>query len=136
MTLNFTSKKTPLQLLDYLGSSQKFVSVHPIISQMDDLGNSSFLVHETLQLGPLPFSFTYKVSIEKNELEKTIRMHATVFKFTRIHMLFSLKELPSGTAIEEYIEFKTLFFLKPILQSIFKTQHTRLFQNIEAQKEK
>lgn len=135
MTLNFISKKTPAQILEYLSTSQKFVSVHPIISKMDDLGNNSFLVHETLKIGPLPFSFTYKVRIEKNVPAKTVQMNARVFGFTNIQMLFILKELPTGTAIEEQIVFKTLFFLKPMLRSIFKTQHTLLFQNIEQEKE-
>ena len=135
MTLNFISKKSPAQILDYLSTAQKFVAVHPIISKMEDLGNNFFLVHETLRLGPLPISFTYKVRIEKNEQAKTVFMKARVFGITNIHMQFNITQQAEGTTIEERIEFKTLFFLKPILKSIFKTQHKLLFQNIEAQKE-
>ena len=135
MKLLFISKKSPAQLFQYLSSAQNFVSVHPIISKMEDLGNNYFLVHETLRMGPIPISFTYKVSIEKNEQANTVVMKARVFGITNIHMKFNIKQLAEGTEIEEQIDFKTFFFLKPILKSIFKTQHTQLFQNIEAQKE-
>jgi len=110
---------------------QKFVSVHPVISQMDKTGIDSYLVHETLKAGFIPFSFTYPVTIEKNVVEKVVIIRATVFKLTKIEMKFVLKSDNDFTIIEENIQFKSVLPVKFIMQIIFRKQHLQLFKNIE-----
>jgi hypothetical protein len=110
---------------------QKFVSVHPVISQIDHTGNENYLVHETLKIGFIPFSFTYPVTIEKNHFEKFVVIRATVMKLTKIEMKFVLKTHNDYTVIEENIEFNSPLPVKFIMQGIFKKQHTQLFKNIE-----
>ena len=110
---------------------QKFVSVHPVISQINNRGNESYLVHETLKFGFIPFSFTYPVTIEKNITEKTVIIRATVFKMTKIEMKFNLKAENDFTLIDEEINFKSPLPITFIMEGIFKTQHQQLFKNIE-----
>lgn len=114
---------------------QKFVSVHPVIYQIDHRGNENYLVYETLKFGFVPFSFKYPVSIQKNENNQKVTMQATVFKLTRIEMKFTLKSDHNFTLIDEEISFKSPLPLKPIMKSIFKKQHALLFKNIEQKKE-
>ncbi len=130
MKLSFRIEKNIDFVFDYLTDMQKFVSVHPVISQIDNIGNESYLVHETLKLGFIPFSFTYPVAIEKNDLEKKVVIRATVFKLTRIEMKFALKADNYFTAIEEEINFKSPFPVTFLMQRIFKEQHNQLFKNI------
>ena len=110
---------------------QKFVSVHPVISQIDNIGNESYLIHETLKFGFIPFSFTYPVTIEKSTTYKTVNIQATVFKLTKIEMKFVLKADNDYTIIDEEILFKSPLPIKFIMESIFKKQHNQLFKNIE-----
>jgi carbon monoxide dehydrogenase subunit G len=131
MKLKFRLKKTPDFIFDYLTDMQKFVSVHPVIFQIDNTGNESYLVHETLKMGFIPFSFTYPVTIEKNNIEKIVIIRATVMKLTKIEMKFVLKTDNDYTIIEEVINFKSPLPFKFIMQRIFKKQHSQLFKNIE-----
>lgn len=131
MNLSFRIKQDVDLIFDYLTNMQKFVSVHPVISQIDNIGNESYLVHETLKFGFIPFSFTYPVTIEKNIVDKKVTIRATVFKLTKIEMKFVLKANDNFTSITEEITFKSPLPVKFIMQSIFKKQHHQLFKNIE-----
>jgi len=131
MKLSFRINKNIDLTFDYLTDMQKFVSVHPVIFQIDNTGNESYLVHETLKFGFIPFSFTYPVIIEKNIPDKKVTIRATVFKMTKIEMKFNLKAVNDFTVIDEEINFKSPLPIKFIMQGIFKTQHKQLFKNIE-----
>ena len=131
MELSFRLKKKSDFIFDYLTDMQKFVSVHPVISKIDNTGNESYLVHETLKMGLISFSFTYPVAIEKNHIEKVVIIRATVMKLTKIEMKFVLKTDNDYTLIEENIQFNSPLPVKFIMQSIFKKQHNQLFKNIE-----
>ena len=131
MQLTFRIKKTNEFIFDYLTDMQKFVSVHPVISQIDKIDDDRFLVHETLKLGLIPFTFTYPVTIEKNLKEKIVIIRATVFKLTKIEMKFMLKEDRNYSVIEESIEFKSPLPVRYVMQTIFRKQHLQLFKNIE-----
>ncbi len=131
MKLSFSVKKDVDLVFKYLTDMQKFVLVHPVITQIDQMGNDNYLVHETLKLGFIPFSFTYPVTIEKNMSRKTVIIRAIVFKFTRIEMKFVLKAGDSNTFIEEEIHFKSPLPIKFMMQRVFRKQHHQLFKNIE-----
>ena len=123
-------KKSDL-IFDYLTDMQKFVSVHPVISKIDNTSDKNYLVHETLKFGFIPLSFTYPVPFEKNAIDKTVIIRATVFKLTKIEMKFVLKADNDYTIIDEEIKFKSPLPVKFIMESIFKKQHDQLFKNIE-----
>ena len=131
MELSFKLNKTPDFIFDYLTDMQKFVSVHPVIFQIDRTGNDSYLVHEKLKCLCIPFSFTYPVTIEKSNLNKVVIIRATVMKLTKIVMNFNLKTANGETIIEENITFKTPLPLKFMMHRIFRKQHRQLFKNIE-----
>lgn len=131
MKLYFKVKKEINLVLDYLTDMQKFVSVHPVIYRIDNKENERYLIHETLKLGLIPFSFSYPVTVESNHTNRTVIYRATVFKFTKIKMEFVLKTDGHHTLIEEDIEFKSPLPVKNLMQNIFRNQHILLFRNIE-----
>jgi carbon monoxide dehydrogenase subunit G len=131
MKLSFRIKKNIDITFDYLADMQKFLSVHPVISRIDNTGKESYLVHETLKFGFIPFSFTYPVTIENSISDKIVVIRATVFKLTKIEMKFVLKADNGYTIIDEEIQFKLPLPVKFIMESVFKKQHDQLFKNIE-----
>ena len=131
MILHFKIKKTADFIFDYLTDMQKFASVHPVIFQIDKTGNGSYLVYEKLNFCFISFSFTYPVTIEKNEIDKVVIIYATVMKWTKIILKFVLITENDKTIIEENIQFKSLLPVKFLMQIIFRKQHSQLFKNIE-----
>jgi len=130
MQLSFRLNKTPDFIFDYLTDMQKFVSVHPVIFQIDRIADENYLVQETLKFGYIPFSFTYPVTIEKNSDDKVVVIRATVMKLTKIEMRFVIKTDQDHSIVDEHIQFKSALPLKFAMQRIFKKQHHQLFQNI------
>lgn len=130
MELSYQIKKSPDFVFDYLTDMQKFVSVHPVITKIDPLGNNKYLVHETLKMGFIPVSFTYFVTIEADKHSKTVIIRATVMKFTKIEMNFKLKTDENFCLVEETILFKSPLPIKGMMQNIFRKQHELLFRNI------
>jgi carbon monoxide dehydrogenase subunit G len=107
-------------IFEYLTDMQKFTSVHPVISKIDSLRQNNFLVHETLKLGFIPFSFTYPVTIESNKEQKRIVMLATAMKINKIEMIYDIKEEKRGSVVHEEINFKSILPIKFIIERIFK----------------
>jgi carbon monoxide dehydrogenase subunit G len=131
MELLFTVKKTPDFVFDYLTDMRKFVSVHPVITKIDPTGNNSYLVHEKLRFVFIPIAFTYPVIIEKNLIEKTVIMYATVMKYIKIKITFRIKQENNVTFIKENVTFKSPLPLTFFMRAIFRKQHLQLFKNIE-----
>ena len=130
MNLEFELQQ-PIELVfDYLTDMQKFVSVHPVISRIEPISDKQYLVYETLKLGPIPFSFTYSVTVNSHEQDNTIEIRATIMKFTKINMRYRLLPLVTGTKVEETIVFRSYLPVKFVMQNIFRKQHALLFKNI------
>jgi len=128
--LTFEVKKKPEFVFEYLTNMQRFASVHPVISKIEQINGNSFKVYETLQFGIIPFSFTYPVDVEQSNIESPIIFRATVFKITDVEMIFTLSSNGIHTIVHEQIKFKTPLPIKSLLQSVFKKQHNLLFENI------
>ena len=131
MKLSFKIHKNIDLVFDYLTDMQKFVSVHPVISKIENISDKSYLVYETLKFGFIPFTFTYPVAIENSISDKIVVFRAAVFKLTKIEMKFVLKVDNDFTIIEEEIQFKSPLPIKFLMESVFRKQHNQLFKNIE-----
>ena len=132
MQLTFNVQQPIEVVFDYLTDMQKFVSVHPVITKIDWLSANKYLVHETLKFGFIPVSFTYPVTIDQNNKDKTIVIRATVMKITKIEMNYKLDRFNGLTTIDETITIKSLLPIQAVMERIFRKQHGLLFQNIEA----
>lgn len=131
MILYHQSRKSPDFIFEYLTDVDKFVSIHPVITKMKILEKDDYLVYETLKVGFIPISFTYKTKIEANLTNKAIVFRVTVMGFTKIKMSFIISAANSFTAVEENIEFITFNPFQFILKRLFKKQHKKMFQNLE-----
>ena len=131
MILSFTLHKSADFIFDYLTDMDKFASIHPVITKIEKTGENKFLVHETLKLGFIPFSFTYPVTIESDVANKTVSIKATVLKMTHIDMNFSIRLEGDISIVEEIITFKSILPVKTFMKKIFREQHTLLFQNMD-----
>ena len=132
MELSFKIRKDIDTVFAYLSDMQKFASIHPVISSIEDLGNAHYKVHETLKLGLLSYSFTYKATVTANKQTKSVIIRASVFGLVKIEVKFHL--IPTGeyTNISEQVTFTTLLPIQTVMAGVFKKYHTELFKNLEA----
>lgn len=127
MILEHKIKKSADVVFDHLTDMKKFVSIHPIIYKMDDLGNNTYKVYEKLGF----VSFTYSATVTGNAQNKTVNIKAVVMKLTHIEMNFTIKSEDDHTLIREIVSFKSPLPVKGIMTKIFEKQHKQLFLNIE-----
>lgn len=131
MHLQFKLNKSIEEVFESLSNADNFVKVHPIIYLMKPLGNGSYLVHEKLKIAFINMYFTYPCTIESNINEHTITMKAVVKKMIQIEIVFKLTFTNGQTLVDEFTSFKSLLPVAFVMGKIFKTQHQKLFQNIE-----
>lgn len=132
LKLLFKLPQPAVVIFEYLSEMPKFVYVHPVITQMEPLGNNCYRVHETLRWCGVPISFTYPVHVEHNKAAGRITMQATVLKLIHINLQFSIRTESGLTVVEETVTIKTRFPIQRMMKNIFRTQHTLLFKNLEA----
>jgi carbon monoxide dehydrogenase subunit G len=131
MKLTFSINKPVAIIFGYLTDMDKFASIHPVITKIDKTGDDTFLVHETLKLGFIPYSFTYPVTIESDAAAHRVTIRATVMKMTHIEMDFTIHEEGGRSFVEETISFKSILPLKKAMEKIFREQHSLLFRNMD-----
>lgn len=131
MNLIYTLNKSPAFIFDYLTDMVKFASIHPVITRIDKTGESTYLVHETLKLGFIHYSFTYPVTLMSNEKDHTVSIKATVMKVTIIEMNYSIREENGISTVDELITIKSPLPLKSYMEKIFREQHALFFQQME-----
>jgi carbon monoxide dehydrogenase subunit G len=128
MQLKHSLKKSPDFVFNYLGDMQKFVQVHPVIFKIESLDADKYLVHEKLAFPPFPFTYTVVVAADKEK--GVVSIKATVMKFTKIDMLFTIESSNGATVVTEKVHFGTFWPMTMILRKIFEKQHQQLFLNI------
>ncbi len=131
MHLQFKLNKPIERVFDSLSNADNFVKAHPIIYAMKPLRNGDYLVHEKLKIAFLNIDFTYPCTIESNKNDKTITMKAVVKKMVHIKIEFKLSTENDQTVVNEFISFKSFMPVAFVMGKIFKTQHQKLFQNIQ-----
>lgn len=131
MIASYKVNKPVSVIVDYLTDMDKFVSVHPVINRMKKIGDNKYLVYETLKLGGIPFSFTYKTTIQCDQENKHIIMKAVVMGLTKINISFRVSQEIGYTFVDEKIDFRSVLPVKNIMTNIFRKQHAQFFKNIE-----
>ena len=132
MHLQFKLNKPIEKVFESLNKADNFVKVHPIIYLMKPLANGGYLVHEMLKVAFINIYFTYPCTIESDAIEKTITMKAVVKKMVHIQIDFKLSTQNGQTIVDEFVSFKSILPVAFVMGKIFKTQHQKLFQNIES----
>ncbi|MBX3244032.1 MAG: hypothetical protein KF685_06205 [Acidobacteria bacterium] len=122
-------------VFDHLTQPDKFVSVHPLIYKMTDLGGGNYKVYERVKFGPIPYKFTYKANIATRDIDEVI-IKASVAGLTKIEMHFFLDSFENSTTINEHISVSTPLPVKRYMYRLLEEQHRLLFQNIEKNTEK
>jgi carbon monoxide dehydrogenase subunit G len=131
MHLQFKLKKPIQEVFNCLSNADCFVKVHPIIYAMKPLPNAAYLVYEKLKIAFLNINFTYPCTIESNRNDKTITVKAVVKKMVHIQIDFKLSTQNGQTMVDEFVSFKSILPVAFVMGKIFKTQHQKLFKNIE-----
>jgi carbon monoxide dehydrogenase subunit G len=133
MQLGFQVSQAPEFVHHCLTDPIRFVNVHPVITSLEPTGDNSYIVSETLKVGFIPISFKYRASFYFQQDDKRqVQIEAVVAGFTRIAMQLELQGNDKGTRIDETIKITSFLPIGPVLHSIFRKQHKRLFQNIES----
>jgi len=132
MQLEHTSSKSIEFILDYLTDMDKFASIHPVISKIKPLGRQHFIVYETLQIGPVPWPFTYPAQVILGQDGMSVTIKAIVMKVTKIEMVFEMSKSGPHTLIKEKIHMETPLPVKKMMQKIFKKQHNQFFKTLES----
>lgn len=130
MELEFNVALPPQLVFEYLTDMQKFASVHPIIQKIEAQPDGSYKVFERINVGFLPYAFTYKAVVEAKPETLQVVINATVMGITHIQMNFDLHGSGSSTVVNEHISFRSPLPIKSVLSKVFREQHTLLFQNM------
>jgi len=131
LTLHHQISKPVGVIFNCLTDMKSFVGVHPIINNMEYLGENTYKVSETLPWGLIPCSIRYRATVDIYYESKKIVMTAAIMRFVNIEIVFIITEGSGYSLIEEKLSFKTSLPILQILKKTFTKQHTRLFKNIE-----
>ena len=131
MKLVFKVNKESSHIFEYLSNMKKFELVHPIIKRIDKIDGNKYLVHETLQVGMLSYSFSYPVLLQSCNTNKSVSMKSTIMRLTKVDMKFTIKQNHGFSIVEEMIDIQSLLPIKKTLEKLFRKQHASLFENIE-----
>ena len=130
-TLHHQISKPAGVIFNCLTDMKSFVAVHPIINNMEYLGENTYWVSETLPWGLIPCSIRYRATVDIYYESKKIVMTAAIMRFVNIEIVFIITEGSGYSLVEEKLSFKTSLPILQILKKTFTKQHTRLFKNIE-----
>ena len=132
MNITYILNKSPDFVFDYLTDMDKFVSIHPVISNMRKLGTDTYKVYETLKFGFIPCSFTYPATVEGDYPNMLVVMKAVVMGVNKINIQFNITETLGQTRVDEEVLFETFLPIKGWMRKVFKRQHAQFFKNLEA----
>ncbi len=132
LQLRYQLKASAQFVFDYLSNMDKFVAIHPLIQKMEQVGLNEYLVHESIQVGLLPFRFTYPANVASDRTEMKVVMCATVMRLTKIQMDFDIYPNGDHCSVSEVVTLTTWLPIRFILKRLFQSQHNKLFANLEA----
>jgi carbon monoxide dehydrogenase subunit G len=127
--LRFIVHADRVAVMNYLTDPDKFVSVHPLIYQINAFPGGDFLVREKVSLGLFTYRFSYTASIRPFPDE--IHIRASVMGLTHINMLFHFETASGSTQVTEELKIESVLPITNFMASFFEKQHRQLFENIE-----
>ena len=125
----FKVKKDIITIKKQLTNVENFVNIHPLIYKMTDLGGNKYKVFEKINIGVIPYRFTYKAII--TEEKDSVNIVATVMGMTTISMFFTFQEEDKVTVIHERLIIKSPLPITNYMNRLIEKQHRIMFNNIE-----
>lgn len=129
--LQFQLQKSAEAVFTHLSDVNKYAQIHPVIQSIQRTGPMDYLVFEELRFGPLPIRFSYPATVESDPTARIIQMRATVLSICTVHLQFEVAPANEGCLVCEHISVSTWLPIQRLIISVFRTQHTRMFANLE-----
>ena len=129
----FFAKQEAALVFACLSDMQWFCKVHPLMMSIERVNGNTYKIRERLKWPFLPFSFTYTFDLFVNEENSEVRFEATIQKFTRMVLSFSMVPSEGGTMVQEQVNLRSPFPIHGFMESLMQEQHRILFQQIEKQ---
>jgi len=154
LILRFSLRASAERVRAFLTDPDAFISVHPIIDRMVSDSAGGYHVYETISVGPFRWSFRYRAEMAEDPTDGSIRIRATVRRFTRMDMHFRIEPGDSnhlsrvgpgsgigpnggirqdggGCTVTEKITFSSPLPIGFVMRRVFRRQHDQLFRNID-----
>lgn len=132
MLLTFPVAAPPERVFHYLSDPELFAQVHPLIVSMRPTGPESYRVLERVARGPIPLHFTYPAWVKSDPVTRTVNTRVRIWGVIHATMEFRVLPTAEGSQVEERVEFRSFLPVRRTLEGVFREEHARLFQNIEA----
>jgi carbon monoxide dehydrogenase subunit G len=127
--LTFKVSKDISTITQHLTDVEKFVSVHPLIYKMTDLGENTYKVFEKIKMGIIPYRFTYRATITHDH--NSVKMNASVMGLTKLSMHFTFQREGNVTIINERLTVQSVLPIKNFMVKLISKQHQEMFKNID-----
>ena len=131
MKLSFSLRSNPEMVFRFLSEADLFVTVHPVIYNMELIGPNTYRVYEQTQFGFLKYAFTYEAEVIPDTIQKTVQINAVVKKHTTIGMFFHIRPGNHGTIVEERVDIRSPLPIRGFMEKFIRKQHNIMFENIE-----
>jgi carbon monoxide dehydrogenase subunit G len=134
MQLEFFLDQSPDVILRCLTQREHFVKTHPLIVDLQAVGEAEFRIKERMLYSVYPLYFTYNATIVSRDQNKQVWMNALIFGLINLSMKFQIVPEVKGTRVIENIEIKGFFLFRWVLSKVLRSQHQLWMQSIEKYK--
>ncbi len=130
MKIDFLVKGKLSDVFPYFLDLQQYKAVHPLVYQVDQCSEKTFLFYEKLNLLVYTYRFTYTVLLEQVEDLRKVVMYSEVQKGVHLHLTFTFEEQGDYLLIKEEVDLKSSFIVKCLFLPFFKRVHLKMFKEI------
>ncbi|HMI06062.1 MAG TPA: hypothetical protein VK528_00845 [Flavobacterium sp.] len=119
-------------IFQYLTDMQKLATAHPLVTSVDELGDSNYRFHVTLTLGFIPIYFTCPVTLLESDGDKnTLRVRVTLFKYNTVEIGYRMIGTDDFSLIEESMHYTSLPPMKHLMSKYLKKVHYKFYKKID-----
>ncbi len=86
LTLIHFTKKPVRKVFQTLSDMRKFAEVHPVIYAVEQLSLREYLFYERIKFLSVPFSFSYRATVEILAIDKSVYISSEVRKGVYLHI--------------------------------------------------